>query len=100
MTLTDFKTFQKDRLQMEDLIALSAFGRAYEAEFKAQQVDVPEFVKEQNAVLGREIQAKVGDSKAARIKQIQTKLHSLKTQTELRAELEKELASLAPPVPA
>lgn len=92
--LQDFKTFNKERLDTTELVALAAYGRTLQAEFVTQQVDVPEFVKDQNASLSREIQARIADAKAARVKSIKTTLHSLKTASERRAELEAELAAL------
>lgn len=94
MALNDFKTFAKDRLQMEDLIELAAFGRHYQAEYEAQGITAPEFVKDNLATLTREIQSKVAEAKAARVKTIQNSLEGLKTSQERRAALEAELAKL------
>lgn len=92
--LSDFQNFNKDRLNVDDMVALAAFGRILRAEYEAQKVDEPEFVDTQLKLLRREIASKVDDKRQARRKQIEAQLQSLKTPAERRAELEKEKAEL------
>lgn len=98
--LQEFKTFNKERLDMTELVALASYGRGLQAEFDTQQVGVPEFVKDQNASLSREIQSRVADAKAARVKAIKSSLEALKTASERKETLLAELASLEPAVTA
>jgi flagellar motility protein MotE (MotC chaperone) len=92
--LSEFKNFNKDRLDLHELLALAAFGRILRAECESQKVDEPPFVDVQLKTLRREIAAKVDDQRQARRRQIDAQLDSLKTPTERRKELEKEKAEL------
>jgi hypothetical protein len=92
--LSDFQNFNKDRLNVDDMVALAAFGRILRAEYEAQKVDEPEFVDTQLKLLRREIASKVDDKRQTRRKQIEAQLQSLKTPAERRAELEREKAEL------
>jgi len=92
--LEEFRNFNKDRLDLDDLVTLAAFGRLLRAEYEAEKVDEPEFVNIQLMVLRREIASKMADKRAARLRQIKTQLHGLKTTAERREDLEKELAEL------
>ncbi len=92
--LTEFKNFNADRLDLDDMIGLAAYGRLLRAEYEAQKVDEPEFVDVQLKTLRREIASKMDDKREARRRYIKTQIHSLKTPAERRAELEKELGEL------
>lgn len=92
--LHEFKTFNKERLQMDEVVALAAFGRALRAEFESHQIEEPEWLDVQLKTLRREIQSRNADAIEARRREIRLRLDGLKTPSEKRAELEKELASL------
>lgn len=92
--LNSFKTFAADRLQLDDLVVLSAFGRQIRAEYEALQLDEPEYVDVQLKSLRREIHARVADKLEARRKEITSRLDSLKTPQQRKAELQKELRTL------
>lgn len=92
--LDEFKTFNKDRLDLDDLVALAAYGRLLRTEYEAQKVDEPEFVDIQLKALRREIASRTDDKREARRRQIKTQLQGLKTTAERKAELEKELGEL------
>jgi ATP-dependent Lon protease len=88
------KSFNKDRLDLDEMVALAAFGRMLRAEYEAQKVEEPEFLDVQLKTLRREIASKMDDKRETRRRQIKTQLQSLKTPAERRAELEKELGDL------
>ena len=92
--LGNFKTFTADRLDLDELVSLSAFGKTLRKEYEAHQVEVPEYVSTQLNALTREIKGRVTDSIEARKKQIKSQLESLKTPAERRAALEAELGKL------
>jgi len=92
--LDTFKTFNKDRMDLDELVTLAAFGRSLREEYAAQKVDEPDFVNIQLKTINREIQDRVSDLRETRKKQIKAKLQNLKTPQERRAELEAELAEL------
>lgn len=93
--LNQFRSFNKDRvLDLDDLIALAAFGRMLRAEYESQKVDEPEFVAQQLRTLRHEIQARVADKQEARRKEIKSQLQRLQTPVERREALQKELDAL------
>lgn len=92
--LDQFKTFNKDRLDLDELVSIAAFGRALREEYAAQKVDEPEYVNNQLKTVNREIQDRVADQRETRKKNLKAQLQGLKTKEEKRVELEKELAEL------
>lgn len=89
-----FQNFTLTRLSLDELVELSAYGRALKAEYEANKIDTPEFVDVQLGVLSREIASRVADKREARKRQIKAQLAGLKTAAEKRAELEAELAAI------
>jgi hypothetical protein len=81
-------------LDLDELVALSAFGKSLRAEYEAHQVEVPDYVGTQLNALSREIKGRVADKVEARRRQIQTQLDQLKTPAERREELKAELAKI------
>ena len=94
MMLNDFKNFNTDALELDQLVALAAFGRAQRAEYEAQRVPEPEYVAEQLNTLRREIETRMSDRREARKREIKAQLDSLQTKEERRSKLESELADL------
>ena len=94
LSLNEFKNFSKDRLDLDDLIALATFGRILRSEYEAQKVDEPEWVAQQLRTLRHEIQARVADKQEARRKEILGQLSRLQTPQERREKLQKELDAL------
>ena len=94
MALATFKSFSADRMDVDELIALSAFGKAFKAEYVALGLEVPEYVDVQLKSLRREIKARVADKLEAERKRIQAQLEGLKTTQERKAELRKQLEAV------
>ena len=94
MNLASFKNFSADRLDVDELIALSAFGKTFKAEFTALGVDVPEYVDLQLKTLKREVRGRVADKLEADKRRIKAQLDSLKTTSERKAELKKQLETV------
>lgn len=92
--LNDFQTFNKDRLQLDELIALLVFGKALKAEFEAQKIPAPEYVDVQLKSLRLTVQARVADQRETRKRKIKAQLQQLKTPSERKADLEAELQEL------
>jgi ribosome-associated translation inhibitor RaiA len=92
--LAAFKTFTADRLDLDELVSLSAYGKALRAEYEAHQVEVPDYVSTQLNALSREIKGRVSDQLESRRKHIKTQLEGLKTPAERRTELQAELQKL------
>lgn len=94
MDLNRFKSFDADRMDLDDLIALSAFGSQLRAEYEKHNVEEPEFVASQIKALRRAINARNAASLEARKKEITARLESLKTPAERKAALLKEKQKL------
>lgn len=94
--LSEFKNFNADGSELDELIALAAFGRSQRGEYEAQRVPEPEYVATQLNTLRREIETRMSDRREARKREIKAQLDSLQTQAERRSKLEKELAELEP----
>lgn len=94
MLLNEFKTFQLDRLQLEDLVALAAFGSMLRAEYEKHNLEEPDWVGNNIKSLRREIQARNADKLEARRNEIANSLENLKTPAQKRQELEAEKAKI------
>jgi hypothetical protein len=98
--LQDFKNFNVDAADLDELVALSAFGKQLRGEFEAQKVAVPEYVSDNLNSLAREIDARMADRRATRVRELKAQRDSLKTAQERRDAIDKELAALGEPVGA
>ena len=96
--LDQFKAFNTEVADLDELVAMAAFGRSLRSEFEALNVSVPEFADDQLRVIKREIETRVADRRAARVRELKAQRDSLKTAAEKREAIEKELASLGEPV--
>lgn len=88
--LSQFRNFQADRMDIDELVALAAYGRALRDEYEKHNLDEPEFVDAQLKSLRREITARNADRLESRRKEINSRLESLKTPTQRKSELLKE----------
>ncbi|CAN5951000.1 unnamed protein product [Sphagnum jensenii] len=94
MNLGTFKSFSADRMDIDELVALMAFGKALRSEYDALQMEEPAFVDLQFKSLRREITARTADKLEARKRELTARIDSLKTPAQKKQELEKELANL------
>lgn len=93
--LQEFKSFDAENADdLDELVAMAAFGRSLRAEFDAQNIAAPEFVDNSLRSIKREIENRVADRKAARIRELKAQRESLKTAQEKREAIDKELAAL------
>jgi hypothetical protein len=96
--LQSFKNFNIDNADLDELVELAAFGRQFRAEHEALNVPVPEFVDDQIRNLRREIDSRLADNRAKRVRELKAQRDSLKTAAERREAIDKELAALGEPV--
>lgn len=94
MDLTTFKNYNTTRADLDDLVAMAAFGRSLRAEYEAHQLDEPEFIGAKLKSLRAEIADRNADKVAARKRELAARIDSLKSPREKKAELLKELAEL------
>lgn len=93
--LDELKSFTSSaRYDTEGLVAMAAFGRAYEAEFTALGVEAPRWVGDQLKAVRREIKARNADAIASKLAAAKARLETLKTPDEKRAALQKEIEVL------
>ena len=88
--LNTFRTFNVDSTDLDELVALSLFGRQLRTEYEALQLEEPEWVDVQLKTLRREIHARTADYLEARRREINARLESLKTPQQKKQELLKE----------
>ncbi len=92
--LQQFKSFDVDRLDTDELIGLLAFGQLLRAEYEKLEMDEPDWVNDKIKTLKRELRAKNAEKLAARAREINSRLESLKTPTQRKSELQKELSKI------
>lgn len=88
--LEQFQNFDVNRITLDELVALAAFGRQLRGEYEQQKLDEPEWVGVQLGSIRREINVRSQDAREARIREIDARLAALKTPDEKKAELLKE----------
>jgi hypothetical protein len=89
--ITQLRSFNTERMDLDEMIALSAFGHSLRAEYEKLQLDAPDWVERQLRTLKLEIKVRVQDQLEKRRKEIESKLNQLKTPSERKTELNKEL---------
>lgn len=94
LMLERLKNLDVERLDVDDLVALSAFGRQLTEEYKTLQIAAPEWLETRTAELKREIGTRTADIRAKRIREIKSRLAALKTTEEKKTDLAAELAAL------
>lgn len=92
--LNAFKHFQADRMDLDDLVALAAFGHLLRDQYEKQNIEVPDFVTDNLKAINREIQAKTAADREARRKTLILQRDALLTNKEKRDRIEKELKEL------
>lgn len=92
--LQNLKSFDADRMQLDELVALEAFGHGLREAYERLQVEEPAFVDTQLKSVRRVIRTRVADKAEARKKQVQAQLDALKTPTQRKQELLAELKEL------
>ena len=92
--LSQFKNFDANRLDLDELIALAAYGRQLREEYEAQSLDEPEFIDIQLKSLRREIHSRNADKLEKTLREKRSRLEALKSPTEKRAEIKREITTL------
>lgn len=94
LMLNEFKGFNVDGADLDELVSLSAFGKQLRSEFETRQIPVPEYVSDTLNAISREIDARMADRKATRIRELKSQRASLATAQEKRESIDKELVAL------
>src|SRR6266404_8082925 len=92
--LDQFRNFNVDGLDIDELVTLSLFGRQIRAEYESLQIEEPEWVDVQIKALRREIHTRNAQNLEARKREIALRLDSLKTPGQKKSELLREQAEI------
>lgn len=92
--LNQFKSFDADRMQLDELVALEVFGHGLREAYDRLGIDEPSYLDTQLKSVRRVIRTRNADKLSARSKELQNRLDSLKTPAEKRKEILAEQAKL------
>lgn len=92
--LSTFKSFDTDRMELDELIALKSYGEMLRQQYDELKVEEPDYIDIQLKALKRAITSKVHASKSARLRELKSRQESLKTSSERKRENSKEIAEL------
>jgi len=96
--LDQFKNFNADAAELDELVHLASFGRQFRAEHEALNVPVPEYVDDNLRAIRKEIDSRLADRRATRVRELKAQRAGLATAQEKRDAIDKELAALGEPV--
>lgn len=92
--LDQFKSFNADAADLDELVELATFGRQFRAEHETLNVPVPEYVDDNLRSIRKEIDNRLADRRAVRIRELKAQRVGLATAQEKRDAIDKELAAL------
>jgi hypothetical protein len=92
--IAQLKNFVVDRLDLEEMFALSALGKLVRSEYQNRSMPVPEWLTDQLAVLEREILARRRDELEKRLEEVKASQSGLETPAEKRERLAREREEL------
>lgn len=92
--LTKLRTFNVDGLEVDEAVALYAFGKTLGQTYAEFGLEPPEWVGEQLEVLRREIKDRQRDALIKDLKDTKARREGLRTVDEKRAELDAKIARL------
>lgn len=94
MQLHDLKNFDAQRMDIDQLVALAAFGRSVRTEYEQLNLEEPTWLDDRLKSLRREIAVRNTDRIEAMLKEKKTRLDALKTPNERKTELKKQIKEL------
>jgi hypothetical protein len=94
MMVNQLKNFQVDRLDMDELFALSALGKQLQAEYATRQMSAPAWLTDQLGVLEREITMRRKDDLEKKLREVKAQRTGLETASEKRERLDREQTEL------
>jgi hypothetical protein len=92
--LAQFKNLQIERMQLEELVALLVFAKQFRDEFDGLNVEPPSYVDTNLKALRREITGRIADDLEKQKRELVARLDSLKTPSQRKAELQKQLSTI------
>ena len=94
MSLHQFRNFEADRLDIDELVYLASVGSLVRAEYEKHQLEEPDWVDIQLKALRREIRVRDADRLESRRREVVARLDNLKTPTQRKTELLREKAAI------
>jgi hypothetical protein len=94
--LTQLRNFASgsDGFEMDQLLALSAFGKGLRAEYDEAVLPIPDWLEESLKAVRTEILSRRRDSLEKALKSAQSRLEALKSADERRADLKSEIEKI------
>jgi len=92
--LEQLKRWNLDTGSVEDLVSLHAFGVMVRAHYETLNIETPEWLDAKLRQIKREIVQRNSDENERRLKVFKAQLDNLKTPTERKAEIQKEISRL------
>lgn len=83
-----------DRLDIDEAVALLAFGKMVSAEYGSHNIQCPDKITDAVNVLAKDVEARRKDYLQRRLKELRAQKETLKTVSEKRNDVEKELQKL------
>jgi hypothetical protein len=92
--LQQLKSFEPNRLDVDEVVSLSAYAKILRAEYEAQKVEVPEWLDPKMADLSKAIKKLYADRVAAELKETRARRLNLNTVQETKEDLDRRIAKL------
>lgn len=92
--LDQLKNLNIPSIDLDEAVALSAFGRMLKAEYETLGAETPEWLDNRLRELRREVKVRQQDSIEKRLREARARMETLKTPTERRDDLAKEIERL------
>jgi len=92
--LEQLRKFNKDNSNLEDMMALSAFGKSIQSEYVSRNIPAPEWLTGVLSTLGHEITSKTRDQLEKRKRELQAQAAGLESAETKRARIARELAEI------
>ena len=93
--LRELKGWDRDRTDMDNAIALLAFGKILKAEYEANQLDPPEWLLDTTRAIKREIEERRRDYKVRELKTLRAKFDAIQNKDLTAADIKKKIDALA-----
>jgi len=93
--LNELRNLNTDRMDLDQAIALSAYGRQLESEFASLESPTPEWLTSNLKQLRREIADRMRDELTRRLTEAKSRREALTPAEEKRAALDKEIEALS-----
>lgn len=92
--LERLKNFDIDRMDIDEVVYLSALARIMKQEYETVGAECPEWVDSRARSLRREIHARQADLTEKRLREAKSRLEAIKPASEKRKDIEQEIQKL------